>query len=36
MENDILSAIDDCIELGMDVKSVRDVLRATIAKALRA
>jgi hypothetical protein len=36
MENDILSAIDVCIDLGMDVKSVREVVRATIVKALRA
>jgi len=34
MQNDILSAIDDCIALGMGVRSCRAVVSATIAKAL--
>jgi len=35
LENDILSAIDDCIDLGMDARSTREVIKATVAKALQ-
>jgi hypothetical protein len=35
MQNDILSAIDDCIALGMDTRSARDVVKATVVKALK-
>lgn len=35
MQNDILSAIDDCIDLGMDTRSAREVVKATVAKALK-
>lgn len=34
MQNDILSALDDCMELGASAKETRDVIKAIIAKAV--
>lgn len=34
MQNDILSALDDCVDLGMSATETRDVIRVIVGKAL--
>ena len=36
MQNDIMSALDDCVELGMTAEQAREVIGAIITKALSA
>jgi len=36
MQNDIMSALDDCTELGMTAEQAREVIGAIITKALSA